>query len=76
MSGWHDGHRSTRRTRRRRRKTGRKLRYNITADEQMKPIVSNNMVSVREEDGETRLLRQCDSAEIEQVEEVEQCREL
>ena len=76
MSGWHDGHRSTRRTRRRKRKTGRKLRYNITADEQMKPIVSNNMVSVREEDGETRLLRQCDSAEIEQVEEVKQCREL
>ena len=34
------------------------------------------MVSVREEDGETRLLRQCDSAEIEQVEEVKQCREL
>ena len=46
------------RTRRRRGKTGRKLRYNITADEQMKPIVSNNMVSVREEDGETRWLRQ------------------
>ena len=32
--------------------------YNITADEQMKPIVSNNMVSVREEDGETGWLRQ------------------
>ena len=42
----------------------------------MKPIVSNNMVSVREEDGETGWLRQWDSAEIEQVEEVEQCKEL
>ena len=76
MSGWHDGHRSTMRTRRRRGKTGRKLRYNITADEQMKPIVSNNMVSVREEDGETGWLRHRDSVEIEQVEEVEQCKEL
>ena len=47
--------------------------YNITADEEMKPIVSNNMVSVREEDGETGRLRHCDSVEIEQVEEVEQC---